>query len=286
MTDLAGKTIAITGASSGIGMATALVCAQAGMNVAVGARREDKLNALVDQINTQQGARRAVAIRTDVDDPADCRRLIDFTVESFGSIYSVMANAGYGLEKSVQDTTDEELQAIFQTNFFGTMNTLRPAMERMIPAGEGHLIIVTSCLSKLGTPYHSAYSATKAAQDHIARGLRLELAESGIFVSSIHPIGTKTELFEAMDRTSGGSAALHTPEFLMQSPERVARAILRTLRQPRGLLGGSGREVWTSHSTRLLLAFGTAFPGVTDRLLRKHVTRRKKYYRSAIPPPA
>lgn len=277
--DLRNRPIAITGASSGIGMATALACAQVGMPVAVGARREANLDVLVNRIREQGG--RAIAVRTNVDDPADCRRLIERTVEEFGSIYAVMANAGYGVERAVHEMTDESLRAIFETNFFGTMNTIRPALEHMLAGrgsgtGEtgpnGHIIMVSSCLSKLGTPWYGAYTATKAAQDHIARAMRLELAASGVLVSSVHPIGTKTEFFTTADRLSGGSFAVHTPDFFMQTPERVARSIVRALRRERG------SEVWTSTPIRVLLALATAFPSITDRVLRVHVQRRMRFY--------
>src|SRR5882724_761167 len=126
MIDLTGKPIAITGASSGIGRATAIACAAAGMPVALGARRVEKLESAVREITAAGG--RAIAVPTDVDKPEDCRRLVDRTVAEFGSIYAVFANAGYGFEKAMADTTDAELRAIFETNFFGTMNTIRPAM--------------------------------------------------------------------------------------------------------------------------------------------------------------
>jgi short-subunit dehydrogenase len=304
MNHVAGRPIAIAGASSGIGMALALACAAAGMPVAVGARREDKVMALTEKIRADGG--RAIDIRMNVDSPADGQRLIDSAVDAFGSIYAVVANAGYGLERAVMETPDAEFRAIFETNFFGTMNVVRPALARLLkdraPGAEraagGHIIIVSSCLSKLGTPYHSAYSATKAAQDHIARALRLELVGTGIAVSSLHPIGTRTEFFTTADRRSGGSAALHTPEFLMQSPERVARAVLRALSRtaryhpaeadgpPPRLPGrGLGGEIWTSLPTRLLLALATAIPGVADRLLVHHVRRRNRKYRPSEPPP-
>jgi NAD(P)-dependent dehydrogenase (short-subunit alcohol dehydrogenase family) len=277
MIDLAGRPVAITGASSGIGMATALACASAGMRVAVAARRQDRLHALVEQIHRHSAAAhpQAIAVRVDVADPDDCRRLVERTMESFGSIHALVANAGYSLERAAHETSDAELRAIFETNFFGTLNTIRPALPHMLAANAGHIVIVSSCLSKLGTPFHSAYSATKAAQDHLARGMRLELADRGIRVSSVHPIGTRTELFSVMDSHSGGSAALHTPERFMQPPERIARAIVRELRR------GRGGEVWTSTTVRLAMALGTACPGLADRLLQAHVARRGRYYRPA-----
>jgi short-subunit dehydrogenase len=262
--DLTGRPIAITGASSGIGRATALACARAGMPVLVSARRLDRLQHLVEEIRRAGG--RAEALGADVGLESDCRAVIDRTADAFGSIYAVFANAGYALEKPVLDTPEAELRDIFETNFWGTLHTIRPALERMLPAGRGHVLICSSCLSKMGMPYHAAYSATKAAQDHFARGLRIELRGRGISISSVHPIGTRTELFDKSEQRSGGRHAPRSPEFLMQPPDSVARAVVRCLRRPRG-------EVWTSLPARFAFAAGVAFPGLTDRVLRRMADR-------------
>jgi short-subunit dehydrogenase len=271
---LAGLPIAITGASSGIGRATALACAAAGMPVALGARRRDRLDTLLTEILATRPAAPAIAIPMDVDSPDDCRRLIDAAAEEFGSLYAVFANAGYGFEKPFLQTSDAEIRAIYQTNFFGTLNTIRPALEHMRPRGRGHILICSSSISKLGSPFFSAYSGSKAAQDHLARGLRIELAGTGIFVSSVHPVGTRTEFFEKVDeRAEGKSIGTRTPETFMQSPDTVARAIVRCLKRPRG-------EVWTSTPARLGLALATAFPGLADKVLLRYAKRRNRIIES------
>jgi short-subunit dehydrogenase len=262
--DLRGQPIAITGASSGIGRATALACARAGMPVAVAARRANRLDAVVDQITREGG--KAIAVQTDVSRESDGRTLIERTVEAFGPIYAVFANAGYAFEKAITDSTEQELRDIFETNFWGTLNTVRPALERMLPARRGHILICSSVLSKIGMPYHGAYSASKAAQDHFARAMRIELRHSGVHVSSVHPVGTRTELFDKSEERSGGRHAARSPEFLMQPPERVANAVVRCLHRPKG-------EVWTSLPARLAFAAGVAFPGLTDRVLRRLADR-------------
>jgi short-subunit dehydrogenase len=261
MPQLPDKPIAITGASSGIGMATALRCAREGMPVALAARRLDRLEKVVAQIKAQGG--KAIAVECDVSRPADCERLVDRTIDAFGSLYATFANAGYGVEGSVESSTDFDVRQIFETNFFGTLNTIRPALIHMRASGSGHVLICSSCLSKIGVPYFASYCATKAAQDHYARALRLELTDTRIFVSSVHPIGTKTEFFDqAAARSQNARLALRTPEHLMQSPDRVAAAIVKCLRKPRG-------EVWTSTPTRIALGLAVMFPGIADRVLRR-----------------
>jgi NAD(P)-dependent dehydrogenase (short-subunit alcohol dehydrogenase family) len=279
--DLSGKPIAITGASSGIGAATAIACARAGMPVVLGARRTDRLADLAATINAAARANpalgRAVAVRADVTSPDDCAALVDRTVAEFGSIYAIYANAGYGIELPVHRTPDADLRAIFETNFFGTLNTIRPALPHMLRAGRGHVLICSSCLAKLPLPWNGAYTATKAAQSHIGRAMHYELAPAGIHVSTVHPIGTRTEMFEQIKVRHGRRELVaHTPDRFMQPPERVADATVRCLRRPR-------IEVWTSAFVRLGMAVCNAFPGAEGFHLHTMV---RTLDRSSEPDPA
>jgi len=268
--DLRGRPIAITGASSGIGLATAIACAREGMPVVLAARRLDKLETAVQSIRAAGG--KALAVACNVDSQQDCDALIARTVQEFGSLYAIFANAGYGLDSSVLNASDEAVRAIFETNFYGTLRTIRPAIAHLqaarLPGSgspRGHVLICSSCVSKLGIPYLSAYSATKAAQDHIGRALRIELASSSIKVSTVHPIGTSTEFGTSMRAAQGQaskSIIKRTPAMFMQSPEVVARAVVRCLKRPKG-------EVWTSLPTRLLAGLLVAFPAATDALLKR-----------------
>jgi NAD(P)-dependent dehydrogenase (short-subunit alcohol dehydrogenase family) len=269
--DLRGKPIAITGASSGIGRATALACASAGMPVVAGARRLDLLEALVAEIRATGG--RAEAVVCDVDKPEDGERLAARTVEAFGSIYAVFANAGFGLEGAVADLTTAQWEGIIRTNFFGTLNTIHPALARMRSAngggGAGHVLICSSCVSKMGLPFHSAYSATKAMQDHVGRALRLELADSGIHVSTLHPIGVSTEFSARVEEKSGGKrSAVRTPESMKQTPAFVASRVEACLRRPVG-------EIWTHTPTRLGMGLLTMIPSLGDWYLARRLRKQR-----------
>ncbi len=274
MIDLRDRPIIITGASSGIGRATALACARAGMPVVVGARRIDRLHALVDEIKRAGG--RAIALVCDVDRPEHCAAMIEACIEAFGPPYAVFANAGYGVERSLHEMTDAELRAIFETNVWGTLNIVRPALDEMLrrPEGSrraprGHVIVCASCLSKLSLPYGGAYAATKACQDHFARAMRLELEDRFVHVSSVHPIGTRTEFFQQVDvRTGGRTLSNSTPDRWLQPPERVADAIVSCLRKPRG-------EIWTSRTVRWLFAAANACPSFGDWAIRRYVRSRR-----------
>lgn len=263
--ELVGKPIAITGASSGIGAATALACAAAGMPVALGARREDRLREVVDLIRARGG--RAIAVRCDVDDPDDCKRLIDRAASEFGGLYSVFANAGYGFESRVLEMDPARIEAIFRTNFYGSMHLVWHAAPRMLESHAGHILLCSSCLSKLSVPMYAAYSATKAAQDHFGRALRLELAGTGVHCSTVHPVQTTTEFSQRTTAESRGKAVMTGSAGISQTPETVARAIVRCLRKPKG-------EVWTSRATRLAFAFATAWPSLADRVIAKEWAKR------------
>lgn len=269
--DLGGRAMVISGASSGIGAATALACAQAGMPVALGARRADRLAELAAQIEARGG--RALWMAMDVADAAACRALVDRAAEAFGGVYGVFANAGYGLEAAVHRMSDAQLREMFEVNFFGSLNLIRPAVERMLAAPgqgpRGHVLWCSSCLARMPLPYYGAYSATKAAQHHMGRAMRAELRGTGVRVSTVHPVGTKTEFFDTVQRRSGiASLIQHTSGRLMQSPETVARAVVRTLRRPRA-------EVWTSLVVRWGMALCAAMPGVEDPVINRMVRRRR-----------
>jgi NAD(P)-dependent dehydrogenase (short-subunit alcohol dehydrogenase family) len=264
--DLQGKTIIITGASSGIGAATALLCAEAGMDVVLSARREDRLREVVALVE-RRGRRAALVVR-DVAGPGMSAHLLDAAEQQFGRHDIVFSNAGYGMNKTALEMTDEEWRRMFDVNFFSGVELLRAAAQRLIERDRpGHLLMCSSCLSKFSLPRHSAYAATKAAQNMLCSAMRHELRDQNIYVSSVHPITTTTEFFEASARAGGrppegASLPDHTPKFMVQRPERVARAVVRCLRRP-------CPEVWTSLLVRTMAGFMTISPRFYDWAIRR-----------------
>lgn len=264
--DLRNRPIAITGASSGIGAAIALACAGAGMPVALGARRADRLRAVADRITAAGG--KAFTFELDVRDAAACAAFLDRGAAALGPIYAVCANAGYGLERAVHLTDDAALRAIFETNFFGSMNIVRPAVERMLAAPapsngapRGHVLLVSSCLAKMTVPMYGAYSATKAAQNHIGRAMRLELAPLGVRVSTIHPITTRTDFFDNVkEKSDKQEIIVHSPAWFSQDASVVAKKTLACLRRNRP-------EVWTGLKgwvVRFGMSVNTLMPRLAD----------------------
>lgn len=232
------------------------------MPVALGARRVDKLEAVAAKIRAEGG--RAVCVSVDVTKPEDCRALVDACVREFGSIYAVYANAGYGEESALHEMSDERVRAMFETNFFGSLSVVRAGLEKMLAnpgPDRGHILWCSSCLARMGMPNYSIYCATKAAQAHAATAMRHELRDKGIRVTSVHPIGTRTEFFEHVQRLSGGERKTFTlPKGMYQTPEFVAAKTVKCLRRPRG-------EVWTGFggmAVRTAMALATMFPGPAD----------------------
>jgi short-subunit dehydrogenase len=265
-TDLRGKPIAITGASSGIGEATALACAAAGMPVALAARRLDRLEALADRIRASGG--RATTRSLDVADAEASAAFIRDAARELGGLYAVFANAGYGAEQPVHLMPPADLRRMFEVNLFGSLNVIYPAMELLLKnpgPRRGHILWCSSCLSLMPVARGGPYSATKAAQHHLSRAMRLELAGQGVEVSSVHPIGTRTEFSQAMLASSGRSERQRkSPDWIMQPPSRVADAVVACLRKPKA-------EVWPgvrAHAVRTLMCAIAAWPAAGDALRR------------------
>lgn len=237
------------------------------MPVLLAARRAEKLSQVAERIRVAGG--KAETFSCDVTKPEENHAMVARCIETFGGLHAVFANAGYGLEASVADCTDAQWRDIFETNFFGTLNTIRAALPILTSQRAGHVLICSSCLSKIALPYGSAYSATKAAQEHVGRALRIELAGTGVHASTVHPVGTKTEFFDVANAISpNGRALTKTPEAYMQSPDVVARAVVRCLRSPRP-------EVWTTWTARLGFALADVSPRLTDTILRRVVAARR-----------
>lgn len=258
--DLRDKVLVVTGASSGIGAATAVAAAREGMDVVLNARRLEKLTQVAEIV--EQAGRSAEIVVGDVVEPGMSARLLDAATARFGKFDVVFANAGFGVDSAWHEMADADLRAIFETNLFAAADLLRESAVRLVAAQRrGHLLMCSSCLAKFTIPYHGAYSATKAAQAHLARALRYELRHKGVEVSSVHPVTTTTEFFEVAAEKAGRQGEPtgldKTPRLFIQTPDRVAKAVIRCLKRPRS-------EVWTSLSVRLAAGAITAFPGLID----------------------
>lgn len=222
--DIDGTVVAITGASSGIGAATARALVAGGARVVLGARRKDRL----DQLRQELGSDAAFAVPMDVRSPDDCRRLVAAAVDGFGRLDSLVAAAGIGAYGGIMDYTDDEISEMLDINVAGTVWSVRAAVAAM-PDG-GDIVVVASVAGLRGGGHEAVYAATKFAQVGLAGAVDRELRDRGIRVTTICPAATATEF--AMGR--GRTPDMPGLEQWMQADD-VADAICYTLGQPRRL---------------------------------------------------
>ncbi len=225
MRDLSGTVVAITGASSGIGAATARALGAEGASVALGARRKDRLTELADELSS-----RVAIVEMDVRTSEDSRRLVDQAVESFGHLDAIVVNAGVGMYGGIMDQTDDEIRAMIDTNVAGTIWPIRAAVPRLLENGGGDIVIVASVAGLRGAGDEAVYAATKHAQVGLAGGLDRELREKNIRVSTIAPGGTATEFAMGTGRTPDMPGLAH-----MLDAEDMAAAVVTVLQQPKSM---------------------------------------------------
>jgi NADP-dependent 3-hydroxy acid dehydrogenase YdfG len=221
-------TVAITGASSGIGAAAARALVTKGARVVLAARRRERLEELVAEL----GEEKAVAVQTDVRRPEDAERLIEVAVSRFGHIDCLVANAGIGMYGGILDHSDEELAEMLDTNVAGTVWPVRAAVRRMLPQGFGDIVIVSSVAGLSARANEAVYAATKHAQMGLSNGLDRELYRKGIRVTTLCPGGVVTEF--AMAPGAGRTPTTPALADMMQAAD-VAGAIVSVLEQPRSV---------------------------------------------------
>jgi NAD(P)-dependent dehydrogenase (short-subunit alcohol dehydrogenase family) len=252
------RVIAITGASAGIGRATALRVARDGAGVAICARRADLLQTAAAAITAAGG--HALPVVADVTVEADMARLVGDTVARFGRLDVMICNAGFGIAGAIDDIAPAQMQRLIDVNFTGTYLAARAALPLFRAQRSGHLIVVSSIVGKRGVPYMGAYSATKFAQVGLAECLRAETAGSGIHVSVVYPVSTETEFFDVMSRETGASVTrAYGPR---QHVDAVAGAIARAIDRP-------VPEIYPHFNSRFLVVLNALAPGLTDRIVKR-----------------
>jgi NADP-dependent 3-hydroxy acid dehydrogenase YdfG len=228
--DLSGQAIAITGASSGIGEATALACAEAGAAVALAARRTERIQALAERIGAAGGT--ALAITTDVSDEDQSRAFIERTHSELGGLDVLVNNAGVMLLGPITDAPTEEWRRMIDANVFGVLYCTHAAVPLMRAQGSGHIITVSSVAGRVVRMGSGVYNLTKWGVGAFSESLRQELAPQGIRVTLVEPGMVATELgshnrpevLADMRRRFEGVTAME--------PRNIADAILYAITQP------------------------------------------------------
>ncbi len=256
--------IVITGASSGIGRATALRLASTNTKLILVARRADRLDAIKDEIERRGSD--ATIVPGDVTVPNTMERAVTAALERFGRLDVLISNAGAGLFGTVDQTTEQDLDRMLALNFKGVFFGVRAALPVMRRQGFGHLIVVASTAGRRGSPYVGAYCAAKFAVIGWTESLRTELLGTGIHVSLVCPGATRTDFFSSAIRRTPHHEGLVGP---VEEADTVAARLVRVIRHPQA-------EVIAQPVRRkLFLAANLLVPGLVDRLLLRIVGRQQ-----------
>ena len=208
---LEGRTALIAGASSGFGARFAILFAAAGANVVLGARRTDRTDALAKEIADAGG--KALAVPLDVTDEASIIAAYDAAEAVFGTVDTIVANAGMAASGRATDVPEDRLQMLLDTNFKGVYLVAREGAKRLIASGSrekgnGRIVIVGSITSRMTGDGDSAYAASKAGITHLGRNFAREWVRQGVNVNTIHPGYIATEIQGDWHQTAGGEAQI------------------------------------------------------------------------------
>ena len=243
------KVVAITGASSGIGEATALACAQAGAKVALGARRADRIEELAARINADGG--RAVAIETDVSDEAGARAFVEGAREQLGGLHGLVNNAGLMLLGPVEGADTDHWRRMIDVNCLGLLYCTHAALPIMREEGAGHIVNLSSVAGRIAALGSAVYNLTKWGVTGFSEGLRQEALHANIRVTVIEPGYVETELqghnegnpivMEAMEKTRQQIDPLQASDiadaitYALTRPQHVAinEVLIRPTKQSR-----------------------------------------------------
>lgn len=227
---LQGKTAVITGASSGIGKATALMLAREGAQVVLAARREQRLKDLADQIHSQTPGR-ALAIATDVTDRNSVKEMVQQAETAFGDVNILINNAGVMLLSFIKNNNVKEWEQMVDVNIKGVLFGIHAVLPGMMKQGAGHIINVSSVSGHEVSPASSVYSATKYAVRALSMGLEKELSRLGIRITNLSPGAVATELTDHITDEEVRKLFAKSPIKALESQD-IADAIHYVLTQP------------------------------------------------------
>lgn len=232
--DVKGKVVIVTGASSGIGEATAREFGREAARVVLAARRVERLEALAQEIREMKTGAETLVVPADLSRLEDIQALVQQTLDQFGRLDVLVNNAGFGRLDWLENLDPKkDIEAQFDVNVLGVVQTTRQALPVMIKQRSGHIINMCSMAGLVATPTYTIYAASKHAVHGFSEALRREVKPWGIHVSMLYPGGVKTEFSEhaGIKRKTGAT----TPGFLLLSAEDVGRAVVQLVRRPRAM---------------------------------------------------
>ncbi len=263
MKELSHQVAIVTGASAGIGAATAAALAQQGVHLALAARRADRLDALAAELRQHYGVRTLV-LPTDMAQRSQIEAMVQATLAHFGRIDLLINNAGLGLQGDAMQLDEAQLRYLFEVNFFGPIFAMQSVAPIMVRQGGGVIVNVGSILGKIVVPSlgmvgsSAGYTASKFALGAFSAAARVELAAQGVRIVTVLPGVTATE-FDASFLLPPGTQASHPPQragLLGRTPaQRVGERIVRAIER-------GEREVYITWKDRLIVLGATTFPGL------------------------
>ena len=255
----AGKTIVVTGASSGIGRATALECSRLGARVVVTARKQAALETLAEHCRGE-----VLVVPADVAEPHAMEHIAERAVEAFGGIDAWVNNAGVYSVGLFEETPQAVFERVLEVNFTALVRGSRVALAQFRAQRQGVLVNVSSMIGGLAGPYVSAYAASKWAVRGFSFALREELRhEPGLHVCVVRPSSIDTPIFRQAANFSGRRIQALTPTY---SAEQAARTIVKLIEKPR-------REVVIGRSGQALVLARHAAPALVDRIFARRAVR-------------
>ncbi|MDA2938283.1 SDR family NAD(P)-dependent oxidoreductase [Acidobacteria bacterium AH-259-A15] len=251
------KKVLITGASSGIGEATAYAFSNQKCELFLVARREDRL-AQVAEACRQKGARQAIHKGHDLSIPGQGVAVVQKCLEELGGLDILICNAGYGIYGPVAEIPPEDMARLWQVNFQSGYESIYAALPHLLKQKRGHIVLVSSVIGRKALPYAAVYCVTKFAQAAIGEALWGELRGSGVGVSLICPGYTCTEFQQSAQRTKGLRSVRRLGGG--QSPEVVAQTIVNAVNHNK-------REVHLTLPGKILILMHRLSPSLTTRLV-------------------
>ncbi|RFB17076.1 SDR family oxidoreductase [Bacillus sp. HNG] len=252
---LKGKTIVITGASSGIGEKIAYLVAEQGATPVLLARSYDQLEKIAQNIREKYKID-SLLYKLDVRDTENVKEVFDDILHHVKTVDVLVNNAGFGVFANVVDAKIEQMKAMFEVNVFGLISCTKMVLSTMIEQNSGHIINIASQAGKIATPKSSVYSASKHAVLGFTNSLRMELSSTNIHVTAVNPGPIRTRFFDIADES--GTYAKNVNRFMLD-PDVVASKIVNAMLTPKREINLPG---WMNAGS----VFYTLFPRLVEKV--------------------